>query len=125
MFVLLLERDVAGRFLSLTHDLNLDTLCSDVVEYQLSARHSLGVDPASKADLDISEVLASLERFISWEKLSQVCGDLEFVRVGVGSFALSQLLDFAGADLEVLLGRGQSQGNAYQSGSIDRTLGVS
>ena len=67
--MLLLERDVPSCFLSLTHNLNLDTLCSDVVEHQLGARDPLGVDPASDADLDIFEVLASLERLILWEEL--------------------------------------------------------
>lgn len=88
VLVLLLERDIPGCLLGLTHDLDLDPLGSDVVEDQLGARCTFGVDPASQTDLDILEVLASLERLISRQKLSQIGGNLEFVRVGVGCLAL-------------------------------------
>lgn len=87
--MLLLERDIPSSFLRLTHDLDLDTLGSDIVEDQLGARCTFRVDPTSHADLDIFEVLASLERLISRQEISQICGDIEFVRVGVGRLALS------------------------------------
>ena len=103
MLVLLFEWDIPTCFLRLTHNLNLDTLRSDVVEYQLAARNTFGVDPAPNADLDIFEMLASLDRFISRKKVSQVGGNFEFMGIGIGSFALSELLDLARSDFEILL----------------------
>lgn len=61
MFVLLLEWNIAGRFLSLTHDLNLGAFGSDIIKYQFGPRDAFGVDSSPNANLDILEVLASLE----------------------------------------------------------------
>lgn len=103
MFVLLLERDLSGRFLSLAHDLDLDSFCSNIIEDQLGTRSALGVYPSSQTDLDILEVLAGLDRLIALEEVSQIGGDFEFVRVRSWSLALAQLLDLATSDFVVLL----------------------
>lgn len=103
MFVLLLEWNIPSRLLSLTHDLTLDTLCSDIIEDQLGAGGALGVYPASHANLHILEVLAGLDGFIAVEKVSEVCSDFEFVWIRVGSLALTQLLNLAASDFVVLL----------------------
>lgn len=59
--MLLLERDLPSRFLSLTHNLDFDSFSSDIVENQFGTGSALGVYPSSQANLDILEVLASLD----------------------------------------------------------------
>lgn len=61
MLVLLLEWNLSSRLLGLTHDLNLDSLCSDVVEDKLGTSGAFGVYSSSHTNLDIFEMLARLD----------------------------------------------------------------
>lgn len=103
MLVLLLEWNIPSRFLSLAHDLALDPFCSDIVEDQLGAGGALGVYPPPDTNLDILEMLASLDGTIAVKEVSEVCCDVEFVGIRIGSLALAQLLDLAASDFVILL----------------------
>lgn len=100
--VLLLER-LTGRELGLAHDLDLDTLSADIVENQLVAGRTLGVDTASNANGNIRLLLALLETLLLLNKVAKVGVDVELVWVGIGLLGLAQLVDSLAANLEVLL----------------------
>lgn len=48
-------------------------------------------------------MLSSLDGIVGLEEVSEIGGDLKLVRIGIGALGLSELLDLAGPDLEVLL----------------------
>lgn len=59
--------------------------------------------PTGDTDGDIGLLLALGETIVGLEVFTQVIGDLELVRVGVGLLGLAQLVDSLATDLEVLL----------------------
>lgn len=78
MQVLVVERDVAGDLLGLAHDLDLDALDADIVEYELGARGALVVDTGADAEDLVLVVLAGLE-------VAEIGGELADVIVDFGS----------------------------------------
>lgn len=103
VLVLSLERHAASGVLSLSDDLDLDTLGADIVEDQLGAGSTLSVNTTGDADGDLGLLLALGETLVISEVLAQIIGNLELVGVGVGVLGLAQLVDSLAADLEVLL----------------------
>lgn len=101
--MLLLEGDIAGRILGLAEDLDLDALGADVVEDELGASSTLGVDSARNADLGLLLLLALLEAVVLLEEIAQIDGDLELVGIRVWVLGLTELVDLVAADFEVLL----------------------
>jgi hypothetical protein len=93
-----------SHLLSLTHDLDLDALSSDIVEKELGAGCSLSVDTGTDLNDLVLGMLAGLEVTIILHKLSQVVCDIELVGVWVGALGLAKLVDGPGSDLEVLVG---------------------
>lgn len=89
----------------LAHDLNFDAFGLEVVEYELGARGSLGVDSSCDPNLHILEMLPSLNACIFLKKVSKVSIGVEFVRIGIQRSAGLELSDLAAPDFEVLLGR--------------------
>lgn len=103
LLMLLLKWHITGSKLSLADHLNLGALCADIVENQLGAGGTLGVDATSNADGHVGLLLTLLKTFIGLEELAQVGVDLELVRVGVRLLGLAQLVDALAPNLEVLL----------------------
>lgn len=103
VLVLLLEWHVASGVLTLTHNLHLDTLRTNVVEVELGARAALGVDSTGDANGGFGLLLALFEALVVLEELAQVIGDVELVRVRVGRLGFAELVDSLAADFEVLL----------------------
>ncbi|KAI6763412.1 hypothetical protein HG531_012800 [Fusarium graminearum] len=105
VLVLVLKRGSSlTNLLSLAHDLDLDTLSSDIVEEELGARCSLSVDTGTNLNDLVLGVLARLEVTKLLDELSQVVCNIELVGVGVGALGLAELVDVPGSDLEVLVG---------------------
>lgn len=100
--MLLFERLSCGE-LCLTHYLDLDTLRADVVEVQLVAGGTLGIDTASNSNGNIGLLFAFLETIIILNKVTELSVDVEFVRIGVRLLGFAQLVDFLAPNLEVLL----------------------
>lgn len=103
VLVLLFKGNIASGVLTLAKNLYLHTLCADVVEVQLGARTTLGVDSTRNADGDFGLLLALLETLVVLQELAQVVGDVELVGVRVGLFGLAELVDSLASDFEVLL----------------------
>lgn len=101
--VLVLSVEVTLSILGLANDLHLDTFRANVVENQLVTLGTLGIDSSRDAHLHIRLLFALGETLIILEVLSEVDGDLELVRVGVGVLGLSELVDLLASNLEVLL----------------------
>lgn len=101
--MLILKRGASGCKLGLAHNLDLNTLGTEIIEDQLIARGTLGVNTASKTDGNVGLLFTLGKRSIVGEELTQVGVDLELVGVGVGALGLAQLIDSLAADLEVLL----------------------
>lgn len=103
MIVLLLEWDEACCFLRLTHDLNLDTLCPDIIEYKLGSRTTLGIYSATKTHFDVFEMLPSLQFIVCLEEVSQIGIYMKLMGVRVGLLSLTELLYFSASYFIVLL----------------------
>lgn len=103
VFVLVLEGDVSAGVLGLAHNLHLNALGTDVVEDQLGAGGTLGVDTTGNADGGLGLLFTLLQTLVLLEELAQVILDVELVGVGVGLLVLAQLVDALAADFEVLL----------------------
>lgn len=87
----------------LRHNLDLHTLTAEVVESEPGRRGTVPVDTSGNSDLNITECLSGLEVFILLKDVRDFIGDVELVWVWVGRLGRSELVDSAGADLEVLL----------------------
>jgi hypothetical protein len=87
----------------LAHDLDLNTLRANVVEVQLGAGGTLGVDTASNANGNLRLLLALLETLIFLEEVAEIGIDVELVGIGIRLLGLAQLVDLLAANLEVLL----------------------
>lgn len=98
------RRSTLADLLGLAHDLDLDTICSDIVEGELGTRGSLAVDTGTDLDNLVLGVLSGLEVPKLLDKLAQVVGNVELVGIRVGALGLSELVDVPGSDLEVLVG---------------------
>lgn len=107
LLMLIFKWHITGSKLSLADHLDLDTLCADVVENQLGAGRTLGVDATGNTDRNVGLLLTLLKAFIVLEELAQVGVDLELVWVGVRLLGLAQLVDALAPDLEILLERTQ------------------
>jgi hypothetical protein len=103
VFVLSIERNLAGSILSLANHLHLDALGADIVEDQLGAGRALGKYSTGNSDRGIRLLFALLETLVILEVLAEVIGDLELVRVGVRLLGLAELVDPIAADFEILL----------------------
>ena len=101
--MLCFKMNIIRRVLSLTHDLHLDALSSDVIEYKLRSRRSFGVHPARDADLCILFMFAGLDRRVLLEKVSEITIGLKLVWIRVWVLAISQSLDAIASNLEILL----------------------
>lgn len=103
LLMLSLERNIALGMLSLAHNLNLDSLGTDIVEDQLRTRRPLGVDSASDADFDVRLLFALLETFVVLQELPEVGRHMELVRIRVRLLGLAKFVDSLAPDFEVLL----------------------
>jgi hypothetical protein len=104
MFVLCFEWNASLRnLLSLGHNLHLNSLSPNIIKYQLISCRPLVVDSPSYPYLNILARLPGLDRVIVLDKISDVVIDLELMRVWIGILGLSELVDIAGSDLEILL----------------------
>lgn len=104
MFMLLLERNASFLgLLHLTHNLNLNALSPDIVEYQLISRCALVVDSSTNSDLLVLLVLSGLEGAIILDEIPQIIVCMELVGIWVWVLGGSELVDVAGSNLEVLL----------------------
>ena len=103
MLVLGFEWDVTLRMLSLADNLNFNSFRTNVIEYQLDSLTSLCVNPAGNAYSYIWLLLSFGEALILLEVFPKVVCDLEFVRVRIRRFGLSQLVDSRTSNLKVLL----------------------
>lgn len=101
--MLLLEWDAAGGVLGLAHHLDLLALGADVVENQLRARGTLGIDTAGDSNRDFGLLLALLETLVLLEELAQIVGDLELVGIGIGILGFPPFRDLLASNLKVLL----------------------
>ena len=100
---MLLFEGLSGRELCLAHHLNLNTLRADVIEVQLVAGGTLGIDTASNTDGNIGLLFALLETLIVLNELAEVGVDVEFVWVWIRLLSFAQLVDPLAPNLEVLL----------------------
>jgi hypothetical protein len=103
VFVLSIERNLAGGILSLANHLHLDALGADIVKDQFGAGRALGKNSTGDSDCSTRLLFALLETLVVLEVLAEVIGDLELVRIGVGLLGLSKLVDPVATDLEILL----------------------
>ena len=79
--------------LSLTHDLDLDALSSDIVEEELGTGCSLSMDAGADLDDLVLGMLARLKVTELLSELAQIVCDIELVGVGVGALGLAELVD--------------------------------
>lgn len=69
MFVLVFERSFSSSLLCLTHYLNLDPFCPQIVENQLGPCRPFGVYPPSKLHRNICQVLSGLDFVMLFEEI--------------------------------------------------------
>lgn len=89
--------------LQLAHNLHLDTLCANIVEHQLVSRGTLVIDSSTKSDLHILLVLSRLQRIVLGDELAQIVVDVELVWIWGWVLGLTEFIDGARSDLEILL----------------------
>ena len=104
MFMGGFKLSITGMVLGLGQHLYSGTLRADIVEDQLGARRTLGVNAAGDLDLDVRLLLALGEALMVLQVLTQIIGDVELVRVGIRLLGLAELVDLSTPDLEILLG---------------------
>lgn len=99
--MLFLEWD--RRVLGLAHHLDLDPPGANIVEDQLVAGGTLGVDPSRNPNWHIGPLLTLAQILVFFQKLPEVIRDFELVRVGVWVVGLAEFVDPIAPNLEVLV----------------------
>lgn len=103
VLVLLLERNIALGVLELAHDLDGLSLGLADVEAEGVRGRTDRHDPQANLNLDICELLTSLEVLVVEQEVRQAGVCVELVRVWVGVLGGAQGVDLVTADLEVLV----------------------
>jgi hypothetical protein len=102
--VLVLGKVISNSLLGLSHDLDLDSLGAEVVETKLVSGGTVSVDTSSDTDLNLGLGFSLGEVGPLRDDIGDLVGDVELVGVRVdGALGLTELVDRAGTDLEVLL----------------------
>jgi hypothetical protein len=75
------------------HDLHLDTLTANIIEYEFGPRSSLVVYPPGSLNLYILAGFSGLEATVRNNKISEIGVDVEFMRVRGGVLRFAKLID--------------------------------